>query len=471
MLRRVVLTLAQGLSRSAFVLSLALLAFAVGFLVRGNKWFPYLPVTDALKTLVTIRDQMTMPFAANQFLGFNGGDIAGIAANRIIARSPAPASAGDEHFLMSGGIYQFLEYCPGDGCIAAEFTRAGALVHAYPYRPDQFAAHQIVSLPYEQPLFDFAKDMYPFGMLKLPGGDLIVIFNQWNSFPYGGGVARVRPDGSVAWFRHDYSHHWPRLLPDGNIAVPATRIGPSRVSTPLTQGLNIDLNCSGKIMEDVIRILNPAGRLQQEVSVFDAFLRSPYRGMLIDTPDDCDPLHVNYVMPVTAGIRSLYNDVAPDDLVISLRSLSAFAILGRRDARVKHLFTGTFRRQHDVHPLGQSATMLIFDNHGADWLAGPSRLLAYDLADHAEHTLLPNPNAPNVKMFSDTAGDISVSPDGSRAIVASSLEGRGYEIRIADGKILTIFNDIHDVSKVPAAGGSRAREAARFALYNLQYVH
>lgn len=451
-------------------IAFVIVIFADGVLSQHFHLYPSTFIENAEKTADAIYQQLSPPVVApEQFLGWSDTNPGKLAEARFGMRAPVPDAPSDEHFLLSGGLYQYLEYCPKYGCIAVELTRSGSLVHAYPYRPDQFESHQTVSLPYEEVFFKFTENMKPWGMTRLPDGDLIVVFLQWNTFPFAGGIARVRPDGSVAWFRHDYSHHWPRLLPDGNIVVPAMRIGGSHLSVPMPHGYSIDLECDGKIEEDIVRILNPQGKVLQEISVLDALLRSPYRGLLSDTPP-CDPLHLNYVVPVTKGIEALYPDVSPDDFVVSLRNLSAFAILGRHDHRLKHLFTGTFLRQHSVQPLGQSATMLIFDNHGGDWKSGPSRFIAYDLVTHTERTLLHNPEKGGAR-FSDEAGNISVSPDLKRAIVTYSLSGRAYEVRLADGKILTAFNNLHDLRTVPAAGERRNHALAWFCLFTALYVH
>jgi hypothetical protein len=127
--------------------------------------------------------------------------------------------------------------------------------------------------------------------------------------------------------------------------------------------------------------------------------------------------------------------------------------------------------QHSVQPLGQSATMLIFDNQGGDWESGPSRFLAYDLAGHAERTLLPNPENGGGARFSYALGNISVSSDLTRAIVAYGATGRAYEIRLADKKILTEFDNVHDLKKIPAAAGAPPGALARFNLFTAIYTH
>jgi hypothetical protein len=167
----------------------------------------------------------------------------------------------------------------------------------------------------------------------------------------------------------------------------------------------------------------------------------------------------------------LLPDVMPDDFLVSLRNLDAFAILGRRDHRLKYVFRGDFLKQHSVQPLGQTATVLIFDNHGGDWRGGPSRLIAYDLAMRAERVLLPNVNARGIKLFSFVSGNISVSPDASRLIVTSPEDGKAYEVRISDGAILTDFDNLHDVSTVSSFSIERLRHAARLYLNGVYYVH
>ena len=452
-----------------FAVSVFVIGFVAGFVFTQKQWFPYSALQNAHKTIASLRSQLAPPFSPYEFLGFSGGPIAAIKAERMITISSDPGAS--EHLLLEGGFDQYLDYCPKSGCLAVEFARNGSLVHAWPYFPEEFARHEIASLPYEQLMFSPTVNRYPIGLLKLPNGDLIVSFQQWNMFPFAGGIARVRPDGHVVWFRHEYDHHWPTLLPDGEIATPAMRIAGSKITARLGGATDVELKCDGKIEDDIVRILDTDGRVKQEISVLDAVLRSPFRGMLFEAPVPCAPVHLNYIAQVTIGMVSLFRDVSPDDLLVSMRDLNAFGILGRHDQRLKHVFTGTFLRQHAVVPFGQSSTVLMFDDHGADWNAGPSRLLAYDMATHSERTIFPNSATSPFRMFSDVAGTVSISPDLSRAIVSSNWEGRAFEVRISDGKVLTVFNNVHDLRNVEAAGDGRSRAAGRFVLGGAWYVH
>lgn len=91
---------------------------------------PYDEFVNLQKALTAIHDQLPMPFPSNELINSSGGKLADVSRDRIIVRQPISGDGANKHFLMSGGLYQFLDYCPGDDCIAAEFTRAGKLVHA-----------------------------------------------------------------------------------------------------------------------------------------------------------------------------------------------------------------------------------------------------------------------------------------------------------------------------------------------------
>jgi len=130
LMTRAVSRLSQSLIRrlpyAVFVLSIAALAFTVGFIAHKNKFFPYFVVENAFKTLTTTRAQLL----SNLFpgLAFTDYDASDIAGKRIIPGGEAPVTAGGEHFLMSGVNHQYLDYCPNNGCIAVEFARDGKLV-------------------------------------------------------------------------------------------------------------------------------------------------------------------------------------------------------------------------------------------------------------------------------------------------------------------------------------------------------
>ena len=93
----------------------------------------------------------------------------------------------------------------------------------------------------------------------------------------------------------------------------------------------------------------------------------------------------------------------------------------------------------------------MYDNLGTDGVHGPSRLLIVDLATGKETTVFPNDaTAPHLlDWFAYIQGQFDVSPDGRRALVADVRAGRAFEVRLADGRILNVFRQLHELPKLP----------------------
>ncbi|MBI3677239.1 MAG: hypothetical protein HY243_11570 [Proteobacteria bacterium] len=452
-----------------FYFSLILLSSLYTFIAVRENWFPAPFFETARKTASTYATQLqSSSQLSERFAKMSATPLRDIERARIRSR---PAAANfSEHFLLTGDAYEYLRACPQHGCLAVEFDRQGRLIHAYPFRPDEFASKQTVSLPYETALFDYSKDVRINGLARLPNGDLIVIFHQAGTFPFGGGVGRIDRAGHVIWFRHDYSHHWPTMLNAGEIAVPSQRIEKGPIDDATSSHLSISNSCQERFGADTVRILRLDGTVVQEIPVLDALLASPYRAFLYDTKEPCDPTHLNYVQAVTPAIARVVDGAKPGDLLVSLRNISTIAVIRRSDGKLLQAFRGTFVHQHAVTPLVNSTEVLIFDNWGADRVTGPSRLLLYDLATGHERTLFPTKSMPPDAIFSSANGQIDVSADGSRILVAASKAGIGYEINLADRSILTEFDNLHDVSGISIFPESRKSKAARFQLTGIYYV-
>ena len=161
----------------------------------------------------------------------------------------------------------------------------------------------------------------------------------------------------------------------------------------------------------------------------------------------------------------------PGDLVVSLRNLSAFAIVDPASGAIKRVVRGGFLQQHAVHHLGGSR-FLMFDNLGGDADGGPSRLLEVDLTTGAERRVFPVPGLPEPfrGAFSRVAGHVDISPDRQRALVAYSEYGRIFEVDLASGRPLLTYDNLHDLSRVAAAPASLRETAARAQVFSAQYL-
>ena len=465
------------------VSALALAAYAYGVLSLRYKLFPFPVISDGIKTLQTLRE-LHIKRDNGQFSRFADVPPDSAVANRF------EFVAGDAlsgPVLWQGGRYQFLDYCPDEGCLAVEYTATGQVAHAYPYRTNELeqAANAASSsqFPYElSPAASFARDASAMGMSRYMNGDLLVVFRQAVAFPFSAGVARIDRAGHPVWFRRDYSHHWPHIEDDGVALVPGLLVGSESISFERARR-TITLECRpGRPYLDTVGMIDGNGQLLKLINLLDALRDSPFALIIQSTSkpkphevfhkaSPCAPLHLNFVHRLRADAGGTWG-LAPGDLVASLRNLSAFAILDGETGRVKRLVRGSFFYQHSVQHL-TGATFLLFDNWGGDGVHGPSRLLKIDLADGRETTVFPNDQTPQSlrDLFTDSSGIIDISPDRCRTMVSFTEEGVTVEVRLADGAVLNVFRSLHDVSSLEQFPEKRQQRAAVFQIKGLYYIH
>ena len=459
--------------------ALALATFAGGVWVGHFRAFPFYTIRSAWRTLETLTTlprvipAFNSPPAAEWRWRPTAFPLGRLDAHRIRLAEGALA----DPILLVGGWEYFAEHCPGHpGCIAVEYAGRGEVRRVWPYRPEEIArAAHPDDLPYEHGFgFSFTEDAQVFAASLFPNGDLLVTFILGHAFPYAGGVARIARDGRPVWYRRDYSHHRPRLTADGAALVPGMRVpaGPIDFGPRGRSGFFIRLRCQ-RPMLDVVRVIDGAGRVQEEISVFDAVRESRHARMIRKSGNDCDPLHLNSI-DVLGEDAGGADGLAPGDLVVSLRGVDAFAVLDRRTHRVKWLVRGGFVGQHAVLHLGGSR-FLMFDNLGMDAAAGGgfSRLLMVDVADGGEITTFPNAATPDPlrqAFFSSIGGDVALSPDRRRMIGTAFTSGRGVEVRLADGALLAEFDNAHDVSHLEWLPDDRTTHARRRPLPGIRYA-
>lgn len=454
-----------------FALALLMIAFGLGYITTVRQVFPFQLIDGAVKTTGVVINHFT-DIDGSDFLTYTKIPADMAAAQRITS----VAASGGENLLITGGPKRFLEYCPGTGCLAVMLDRQGRLVHAYPFRPAAFHKGDIANLPYQQPFMSPETDLNPFGLVQLPGGDLIATFYNDKAFPFGAGVARIAMDGRVVWYRRDYTHHWPALLPGGEIAVTSAEISTRPVYRDLGGGKVLVTGCRVGYLRDTIHLLDTGGRVRETFQVFDAVVESRFRALLLQAnapfrkfADSCDPLHTNYVRAVGAEIAAKFSDVTADDLLVSMRNISAVGILDRQSRKFTHIFRGSFHFQHGAQPI-TGGRIIVFDDLGATADVGPSRVLAFDPATGQETIIFPGPKTPpGTPMSTVVAGNIDVSADGRRALVAVTEGEASYEIDIQTGEILTRLDHLHDLRSLRLKTGGQDAMAARFKQNGVYY--
>ena len=467
----------QRLPLALFAAALLLTAFAYGVAVGKYQIFPYRQLADGVKTARVTLGLYPAEIRGPDFYGladFSDLPPAAAAAQRIEFHAGPQLS---EPLLWSGGRHQFREHCPDHGCLAVAYNRAGAVSRAWPYRPDALAQAAAASaddgFPYERALnFSFMRHIAPVGQSLYPNGDLLVVFHHRarRAFPFGAGVARIAPDGYPVWFRRDYSHHWPQLLDNETALIPSLRIGTEAAFYTPDANTGKPYCDTGKPLIDVVHYIDGNGLLLKTIDVTGALLASPYAPLIGQTTDPCDPTHLNFVRLIGDDYVGADN-VSPEDLVVSLRNISAFAILDGTDGSVKRVVRGAFAEQHSVQHW-RGSTFLMFDNQNLySDVPVQSRLLLVDLASGQETTVFPQGALPQLPpLFSRHAGTVAISPDRERALVAFTRIGIGVEVRLADGAVLNIFRNRHDISGVADFPDDRNTKAGIFDLFGLDYI-
>ncbi len=451
-----------------FFLALSLLLIGYGTLIGKYELFPFEIISSGIKTGKVLISNVKRK-DVGMFWGFVDVPPKDAASKRISFLMDTRLS---DPVLFFGGRFQFTDHCPGEGCLAVEYSTNGEVVHAYPFRPDEInKANSTDEFAYERLGFVFSKDARPIGIQRYDNGDLLVVFHNLNTFPFGGGVARIDREGHPVWFRRDYSHHWPTLLEGGTALVPNLKIGSESISVDINGKDEVQLDCdTGKPLLDTINVLDEKGRLLRQISIVEPLLNSPFRGVLMQSTDPCDPTHLNSVIRLPENFTGIDN-AAPGDFVVSLRNVSAFGIIDGQNGRFKRLFRGTFIQQHSVRHL-EGTKFLLFDNLGGDEAGNLSRLLMIDVATGLERTLFPTKGIPKrlEKLFSREAGKVDISPDRQRAIVTFSEYSMAFEVRISDGKLLNIFSSVHDLSDLTQHPDERKMKAAVYYLYGVDYI-
>ena len=432
-----------------FVAALMLAAFAGGLYVARYEVFPYDLLTSAKRTFkAAVKANFHDPVQARW-------QVADIPPGQAAARRFEFIGSDrlTDPILVPGGRGYFGEHCPDHvGCLAVEFAGRGEVRRAWPYRPEELEEwlgkeEFTEDFPYERVLgFSFLDHMYVMGVSRYANGDLLVTFNSDATHPHGGGLARIDRSGKPVWYRPDYSHHRPHLTGGEVALVPGLR---SRrpVETGLVPGRNrpeLNMYCQ-QWSQDLVNAIDPGGeRRLKEVSVFDAVLDSPYATLLLHT-DTCNPTHVNSVHVL--GEDAAGAGLEPGDLVVSMRSLHAFAVLDRSNHRLKRLVRGGFMAQHSVLHF-EGSRFLLLDNLGgrsADGALAVSRLLMVDAASGEETTIFPNRRTPDHlrDLYTAEQGGVALSPDRTRAVVTFRDEKKAVEVRIADGAVLVVFDSLH----------------------------
>jgi Arylsulfotransferase (ASST) len=148
---------------------------------------------------------------------------------------------------------------------------------------------------------------------------------------------------------------------------------------------------------------------------------------------------------VTEDLARNVAELDAGDLIISARHLNLIAAIDGRTATLKWVVAGRTISQHSPRLL-PDGSIVVFDNWGGRRELGGSRVVRLEYGgDHVE-TVFPRADAGG-DFFTDAAGHIDPHPDGSRALVSLTDQGRVLEIDLQKGNVLWELVNTHDLTR------------------------
>jgi hypothetical protein len=241
-------------------------------------------------------------------------------------------------------------------------------------------------------------------------GDLLAIFE-------GHGLIKIDKDSSLLWEHRGGEHHDLKVLDDGTICVLAREVS-----------LDPRFNPEHPVLEDFILYLTPDGEEIRRVSVLEALGHSRYAVMLGEVRPQGDVLHTNALEVLNGDLAGELPAFGAGNVLVSMRTLSALAVVDMASEKVDWALKGSWRKQHDPSVL-PGGNILIFDNNGND---GSSRVIEIDSASGDIECVYKGEPADD--FYSQMCGAATRLPNGN-TLATESDRGRAIEVT-PDGDIV-----------------------------------
>ena len=207
--------------------------------------------------------------------------------------------------------------------------------------------------------------------------------------------------------------------------------------------------------ESVARI-SVGGEVQEIFSLVDAAIGAQFEGLLAEgSPDltktiQTDITHLNDADIVTAEFAAANPQVREGDIMVSMRTLDAVAVIDRQTRKFKFALSGMTLRQHDPDALA-NGNILILDNRTEtsqhDHLTykpqgqafGQSRIV--EINPRTQEIAWSWEGTKEHPFFTSIQGKIEPQPNGN-VLVAEPEGGRAFEIDRKSGAIVWQFANL-----------------------------
>jgi hypothetical protein len=363
---------------------------------------------------------------------------------------------------MTGDPYALVSECPQFGCMAWIMNRQGDVLHSWEVDLGQLWA----DTPDHTGLKEH-HDISVGGLHLYDNGDLIANFVSRRMFPFGIGLAKFDKHGNLLWKRENLSHHWFSVDHDGVIYTPAHRLLDSPVQLGNTRE---EIVCeSSKIYDDVVLVVSPSGDTVAEISVIDLLIEQGSIGLLLDV-DGCDPIHLNYVEYVNADTAQVARGLKEGDLIISALQQNMIGVIDGTTKKLKWALVGKTARQHSPRLLADGSIIALDDRGGRRELGG-SRIVRVEYGRDVVEEVFPRLDGDDgIDFYTENGGHIDPHPDGTRALVSLTRQGRVLEIDLQEARVLWELLNTHDPGPYADRIGADQGQVVRFEAAGAYYV-
>ena len=309
----------------------------------------------------------------------------------------------------------------------------GTVVHSWQVPEAVYEAAGAHILPLERGQYEIM------GSHMYPNGEVLFIISYRV-------MAKLDRCSNLQWIFQDSPHHDLEVLEDGRIWVATRKVRETEHSATKTY------------YDDQLSLLSSDGKLLEQFSLFDAFMDSDYRGVILagssayPSVAGLDVLHLNDVDIIDPSFARHHAFANPGDFLVSLRKPDSIAIIDRDTRRVKWALTGAFLRQHDPDAL-PDGSIIVFDNrtdssqhNGAKHMVEPQRFgysRVVQLDPETQEVLWSFEGSREEPFYTSIQGGQQQLPNGN-VLISDPEGGRAFEIEKGSNRKVWEFRNIVD---------------------------
>jgi len=414
------------LEKIAFALSVLLLAFLGGYLVRERGWFPH----SLLQTAAGQADRVvTSSTGRPDFAESRTGVTA-----RAAATAPEGAGEVEPALTLITSTWRDFGWSPG----LKLMDRRGSVLHEWRVDPTELfpdSVHRRGTDLSEQ-------DVH--GSMLLPNGDVVV------NVEYAG-TARLDACGKVEWTVSEGNHHSVARAADGSFWIPGVSEEREARSDryPGPEGYP---GLDGTVFHSLILHVSPDGELLREIPVLDLLYENDLERFIPknDQQDRNDVLHLNDVEPLPPSVAGEYPMFEAGDLLVSLRNLDLVLVFDPDSLEVRWSASRPFIMQHDPDWMGDG-WIGVLDNNWDDTergtMLGGSRIVA--IQPHTDSTKVLFPTARSEPFYTAHRGKWERLEKGN-LLLAEADEGRVVEVAPDGSTVWEWEAGAYDETSVPS---------------------